>query len=561
MQLRKNSLIILILFLFVGSFTQAQKVKMLRPYDGSTDSYLMVQIKADTIATGGLLPDRVYQLENGGLYLNTEILNVASNRTIRLMAPEGAKPIIYQYPTGTGANPTRPPGNLFVLLGGKLEMTNIAVAGYFEPEPSYVADVQGGLINTTQVGSSIIIDNCILTNINGQHIRTGSATKKIKVTNSIFANMGSLSSSNFGAGKGLDLREASCDSLILVNNTFVNYQDRIIRHYNFANPLAGTGIIGYAKVDHNTFVNGMGFHGLLSLGNVGKKVIITNNLFVDAFAAGSDTTDLVRSVEWGNTGELDGNGNNKMPWIFSAPNDTTAWTISKNYFSVSTESQNFFTAHPPAKIGNQLSDHIKARLGSGAATAFTKIDVTLKKVPALMTKLMEYYWTLAGKTKDKPGYDYKIHDMDRQPYFYYEQTMDASYPTTNIAYTGADNSLPAGDLNWFPDKKHIWLTSVEKVSEAIVTDYALEQNYPNPFNPSTIISYSIPKAASISLVIYNSLGQEVNRLISNTEQSAGKYEALWNGKDSHGNLVPSGVYFYQLLSNDFQITKKMMLIK
>lgn len=119
---RKNSFYLLMLFLFISSFSYSQSVKVLRQYDGTTDSYLVAQIKADTVETGGLLSDRVYELTNGGLYLNTEILNVAANRTIRLRAPNGAKPIIYQYPTGTGANPQRPPGNLFVLLGGNLEM-------------------------------------------------------------------------------------------------------------------------------------------------------------------------------------------------------------------------------------------------------------------------------------------------------------------------------------------------------------------------------------------------------------------------------------------------------
>lgn len=560
MHRKKNSLFILMLFLFLSTFVYGQSVKALIPYDGTAASHIVAQIKADTAATGGLLPDRVYELTNGGIYLNTEIFKVAANLTLRLRAPEGAKPIIYQYPTGTGSNPQRPPGNLFELLGGNLEMTNIAVAGFFEPDPTAIANVQGGLINTTQIGSSIIIDNCLFTNINGQHIRTGSASKTVKVTNTIFANMGSLTTSNFGAGKGIDLREASCDSLIFVNNTFVNYQDRPIRHYNFSNPLAGTGVIGYCLVDHNTFVNGMGFHGVLSLGNVGDKVIITNNLFLDAFAAGDDSTDVVRSVEWANTGEVDGAGNNRMPWIFTAPNDTTQWTVSNNFYSISTAGQNFFTTHPPAHEGTPLSQHIQSKLGAGAATAFTKVSLTMNNIPALMTNLMEYYWTLAGKTKEKPGYDYTIHDMDRKTYLYYEQLMDCAYSASNPAYTGAERNLPAGDLNWFPDKKVIW-SSVKEIPNTIVTDYSLDQNYPNPFNPTTKINYTIPKASNVSLIIYNTLGQEVARVVNNLDQAAGKYEAVWEGKDSNGNLLSSGVYFYQLLTNEFQLTKKMMLLK
>ncbi len=558
----KNNIIVFLLFIIFSSYTSAQSIKVLKQYDGTPESYLVAQIRADTLATGGLLPDRVYHLENGGIYLNTEIFNVQAGQTIRIKGI-GKKPIIYQYPTGTGANPTRPPGNLFVLLGGNLEMTNVAVTGIFEPIAETINDMQGGLINTTQPGSSIIVDDCILSNVNGQPIRTGSATVKVKVTNTIFANLGSLTTSNFGAGKGIDLREASCDSLILIHNTFVNYQDRPVRHYNFGNPLAGTGIIDYCIIDHNTFINGMSFHGLLSLGNVGTEVKITNNLFMDAYALGEDSTDVERSVEWGNTGEFFANGNHTMPWIFTAPNDTTQWTVANNYYSISPAGQAFLNNHPPANEGSPLSQHIKGRLGAAAATAFTKVPaLTMNNIPNLMIALMEYYWSPTGgnKTKNKPNYDYTIHDMDRRPITYYIDNFDASYNTTSPAYTGADRGLPVGDLNWFPDKKVIW-SSVQQIGNEITTDYRLEQNYPNPFNPTTNIVYSLPKATSVSIVIYNSLGQEVTKLLNNQQQSAGQYNISWNGKDNSGRSLASGIYFYQLQTQDLTLTKKMMLIK
>ncbi|MCI0552987.1 MAG: hypothetical protein L0287_18720, partial [Anaerolineae bacterium] len=193
-----------------------------------------------------------------------------------------------------------------------MELSDICIVGYYELEPERVDGVQGGLINTNAVGSSIIIDGVVFSNINGQHVRTGSNAVKVSVTNSIFANMGALTTSNLGAGKGLDLREATIDTLIIQNNTFVNYQDRAIRHYNFSNPSAGTGPIQYGLIDHNTFINGMGFHGLISLGNVGNEIHVTNNLFVDGFALGEDSTDATRAAEWANTGETYGNGGNRI---------------------------------------------------------------------------------------------------------------------------------------------------------------------------------------------------------------------------------------------------------
>jgi len=85
--------------------------------------------------------------------------------------------------------------------------------------------------------------------------------------------------------------------------------------------------------------------------------------------------------------------------------------------------------------------------------------------------------------------------------------------------------------------------------EGIPKSYSLFQNYPNPFNPSTVIRYSLPVASqkrlTVSLKIYNILGQEVRSLVEE-KQAPGYYEARWDGKDEGGNPVSSGVYFYRL---------------
>jgi len=92
-------------------------------------------------------------------------------------------------------------------------------------------------------------------------------------------------------------------------------------------------------------------------------------------------------------------------------------------------------------------------------------------------------------------------------------------------------------------------------------DYYLSQNYPNPFNPSTIIKFSLPVILSgvegsfVTLKIYNALGEEVAVLLDK-ELTTGTYEFEWNA-----NNIPSGVYFYQLKTNGFMETKKMLMIK
>jgi hypothetical protein len=88
----------------------------------------------------------------------------------------------------------------------------------------------------------------------------------------------------------------------------------------------------------------------------------------------------------------------------------------------------------------------------------------------------------------------------------------------------------------------------------------LAQNYPNPFNPSTTIKYSVKANAHVSLKIYNVAGQLVRTLV-NCDMTAGVYTESWNGRNNSGNPISSGVYFYKLVTKDFSMTKKMVLLK
>lgn len=565
MQHKYYSSFAIFLILCLSSVMFGQKVKRLVPYNGTAETELITQIKADTTATNGLLADRVYELEGGiGFpYICQETFYVEAGQTLRFKSSNNEKPVIYLYPTGTGSNPQRPPGYFIRLRGGSLYMKDIAVSGYFEPAPENLNNVQGGLFRNDNEGSDYHFDGCVFSNINGQFIRCEGSTGTIRVTNSIWTNMGALSTSNFGAGKGIDLRASSCDSLILVNNTFTNYQDRVVRHYNFGNPLEGTGNIGYTLIDHNTFFNGMGYHGLLSLGNVGSEVHITNNLFKDAFAAGEDSTDATRYAEWANTGEKYPNGGNRIMWVFTAPNDTTEWTVKNNYWAVSADGQAFFDEHTAEPIvpGSPLSWHINSRLGADSVHAFTQIaDPQLANTQDLMLNLMRWYVSPTGgnKTKNTPSslWNSATDDMDRRPISFWINDLNASYSTSSAAYVGAQG-YPAGDLNWFPDKKAAWESDPTDVNEAeeLPTDFALSQNYPNPFNPSTTIQYYLPVESKISLDVFDVLGSKVATIV-NQNQQAGSYSVNFDA-----SRLSSGIYFYQLTTSNAVISKKMILIK
>ena len=97
--------------------------------------------------------------------------------------------------------------------------------------------------------------------------------------------------------------------------------------------------------------------------------------------------------------------------------------------------------------------------------------------------------------------------------------------------------------------------------ETLLPDkFSLGQNYPNPFNNSTMIAYNIPEISNIAIRIYNLMGQVVSTYeVKN--QAPGYYHYLWNCRNMNGQMVSSGVYFYQLKADGFVDVKKMMLLK
>ena len=547
-----------------------EAVLRLVPYNGTEASFLNAQLAADTAANGGVIPaNRVYVLQRGAPYLHKASFRVNAGQTIRMRANDSAgvsRPVIFLYPTGTGGTPQNPPGNM-IDLRGNLEFKNIVLSGYFEPIDTNLNNLQGALINvpTAGAGASLSLDGCILTESNGNHIRTDGATKVVRVQNCIFADMGYLGRSNLGAGKGIDLRDASHDSVIFVNNSFVNYQDRVIRHYNFSNPLAGTGALKYLKFEHNTLVNGMSYHGLLSLGSMGPRAIIKNNLFVDAFALGNDT-DAVRQTEFVNSLEKDPYGGARMNWIFTTPNDTTFWGISNNYYTVSDSGQAFYTQFASAGVtgeGSPLTYHINARLGADSVNAFKKISVALAKTPKLMTNMMRWYRSPSGGNKSKNTPNASIwnssYDFDRKGWKYWHDTLNCSYPTASVAYTGATGGYPVGDLNWFPSKKAQWeLDPVSGIGETpmgVPEVYSLSQNYPNPFNPSTRIAFALPRDSRAKLEVFDVLGRRVATLFDESK-TAGEHVV-----DFDASGLVTGMYIYRLTAGDFVVAKKMMLLK
>lgn len=106
------------------------------------------------------------------------------------------------------------------------------------------------------------------------------------------------------------------------------------------------------------------------------------------------------------------------------------------------------------------------------------------------------------------------------------------------------------------------LTGTESIQkfQHIVKSFKLMQNYPNPFNPSTTIQYKIPDASKIEINIYDMNGR-LTKTIVKEHQQAGAYQVMWDGMNSSGNKVSSGVYVYTVKFGNTVSSKKMIFLK
>jgi hypothetical protein len=112
----------------------------------------------------------------------------------------------------------------------------------------------------------------------------------------------------------------------------------------------------------------------------------------------------------------------------------------------------------------------------------------------------------------------------------------------------------SGNVSEYADELAFTITDVEN-SFGIPTEYAISQNYPNPFNPTTEIRFGVPEQSNVKITIYNAVGKQVAVLV-NENFSAGFYTYTFDARN-----LSTGVYFYEMQTNSFRKTHKMLLVK
>ena len=106
-------------------------------------------------------------------------------------------------------------------------------------------------------------------------------------------------------------------------------------------------------------------------------------------------------------------------------------------------------------------------------------------------------------------------------------------------------------------------TAIVEVERAVLPDsYGLADAYPNPFNPQTTIDFTVPARTRdiVKLDVYNSAGQFVVSLVDEV-LAAGAYQTTWDGRDSQGRQVSSGVYMYRMTAGTYSVTHSVTFLK
>jgi len=156
--------------------------------------------------------------------------------------------------------------------------------------------------------------------------------------------------------------------------------------------------------------------------------------------------------------------------------------------------------------------------------------------------------------------DMVIADMDG--YYSFDDIAAGTYDVSVFSLFGE------GDLGYPADITIDDLSNADIVLSPTAVDdntvlpenVSLSQNYPNPFNGQTSIAFAIAYTGDVELAIFNVAGQKIATLVQG-EHNAGSYSVIWNGKDSYGKAVSSGVYYYRLKADGRVETMKMTLLK
>jgi regulation of enolase protein 1 (concanavalin A-like superfamily) len=197
---------------------------------------------------------------------------------------------------------------------------------------------------------------------------------------------------------------------------------------------------------------------------------------------------------------------------------------------------------------------------NGGATARIDTPIAVPNPVWLRVKRVGNVWTHSwsanGNTWNVSGsFSYSLHVSSVGPFF---GNGGANPP----AFRGTIDYFYNTETPIVPSK----IAGGDHPGERLIPkEYFLNQNYPNPFNPATTIQYGIPENATVTLTVFNMLGQEI-AMLTDGVQEAGYHSLVWQGLNGEGAMVGSGVYIYRIKATGvsgkvYTSLHKMILIR
>lgn len=195
-------------------------------------------------------------------------------------------------------------------------------------------------------------------------------------------------------------------------------------------------------------------------------------------------------------------------------------------------------------------------------------DNGMTTITAIFEQVADDTMSFAYKVSSQINHDFLLFSIDGEVQGSWSGLLDWSTFAINLlagkhtaiwTYEKDGSIFHSLDRAWIDDvffPESSLFTSIESPADDVLpATYQLSQNYPNPFNPTTTITYAIPQAQHVRLVVYNALGQQVAILVEG-QRNPGQYQVQF---DAGG--LSNGVYYYELRAGTFTQRKAMVLLK
>ena len=546
-------------------------------------------IMGDTTAEG-VQAHAVYLLEANKVYLQLSEINLYSSCAIVGADPgDGEHPATIQpIPGDDGASQfTGWPQNNFKTYGyrQKYEFKNLLMNGAYADQSSALFGVMAtyGERNEIWVVNVTSVHNSVITYFNFGRDEVWFLYDNTAVQYTCYPAGMYFGGFWWGAGAW----GGTVQSLVVQNNTIEGVHGEGLVIWDNG-PRGMTG-----RINHNTFVNVMDWPKYYRGGN---NTLWTNNLFVNTttngqtrnphgfgptlnhpggqgvmstLSQGECTNESLiahgncwdnnnRNIHyannvWYDTDEFAGENGlwNMDPWCWDVTDTAGVVTTYCDTMLTIAEQSKWTDDSTTAQAANGVTEANNIHGGDGFAFALDPAYMN-----AQIARTMDW---LDNQVHDTYTTYWWTHQADEN-YVVVEWPlpMDFGYSGTSAAATHCTHGGPVGSSK--SGITHDGELGVVDDVPTLPSEFVLNQNYPNPFNPTTEISFSMDKAADISLTIFNVLGQTI-KVLEKGSLDAGTHVYRWDGRDEFGQMVATGVYLYSFTDGSRTITKKMALMK